>query len=107
MKKLRRLFFTSSLITVFVPLLAQQPEIFSTEDGAIRGYDAVAYFKEGKAVKGKKELGVTWGDANWNFSTQENLETFKSNPAKYAPQYGGYCAYGNLESHKAHTQTDA
>ncbi len=107
MKKLRRLFFTSSLIIVFVPLLAQQPEIFSTEDGAIRGYDPVAYFKEGKAVKGKKELGVTWGDAKWSFSTQENLEAFKSNPAKYAPQYGGYCAYGTSEGHKAPTQPDA
>src|SRR5260221_13896545 len=97
MKELRRLFFTSSLLIVFVPLLAQQPEIFSTEDGAIRGYDAVAYFKEGKAVKGKKELRVTWGEANWNFSTQENLEAFKSNPAKYAPQYVGYFDSGRLE----------
>ena len=68
--------------------------IFSTEEGAIRGYDPVAYFKLNKPVKGNKILHTTWQDAEWHFSSQANLDAFVANPEKYAPQYGGYCAYG-------------
>ncbi|AZP13343.1 YHS domain-containing (seleno)protein [Undibacterium parvum] len=68
--------------------------IFSTEEGAIRGYDPVAYFKQNKPVKGRKDLSTTWQGAQWHFSSQANLDAFKADPEKYAPQYGGYCAYG-------------
>lgn len=68
--------------------------VFSTEDGAIRGYDPVAYFTQHKAVKGEKNLSFTWQGAQWHFSNQANLEAFKADPEKFAPQYGGYCAYG-------------
>lgn len=68
--------------------------IFSTEEGAIRGYDPVAYFKQNKPVKGQKDLSTTWQGAQWHFSSQANLDAFKAEPEKYAPQYGGYCAYG-------------
>lgn len=68
--------------------------VFSTAEGAIRGYDPVAYFKQNKAVKGSKDLHYTWQQAEWHFANQANLEAFKANPEKFAPQYGGYCAYG-------------
>jgi YHS domain-containing protein len=68
--------------------------IFSTKSGAIRGYDPVAYFTMNKAVKGQKKLSTTWQGATWHFSSQANLDAFKADPEKYAPQYGGYCAYG-------------
>lgn len=68
--------------------------IFSTEEGAIRGYDAVAYFKQNKPVKGKAELSYTWQGAKWHFANQANLDAFKEKPEQFAPQYGGYCAYG-------------
>lgn len=68
--------------------------IFSTEEGAIRGYDPVAYFKLNKPVKGDKNLHTTWREAEWHFSSLANLDAFKADPEKYAPQYGGYCAYG-------------
>ncbi|MFZ6870541.1 YHS domain-containing (seleno)protein [Undibacterium sp. Di27W] len=68
--------------------------IFATEAGAIRGYDPVAYFKQNKPVKGKKELSYQWQGADWHFASKDNLEAFKADPEKYAPQYGGYCAYG-------------
>ncbi len=68
--------------------------IFSTDEGAIRGYDPVAYFKLNKPVKGSKNLHTSWQDAEWHFSSQANLDAFKAAPEKYAPQYGGYCAYG-------------
>jgi len=60
---------------------------------AIRGYDPVAYFTENKPVEGNKEFLFKHNGAKWLFSSQENLETFKANPEKYTPQYGGYCAY--------------
>ncbi len=79
------------------------PEVFSTEQGAIGGYDPVAFFTEHKPVPGKQELMYSWNDANWLFSTQENLDSFKANAEKYAPQFGGYCAYGTASGHKSPT----
>ncbi|HVZ25902.1 MAG TPA: YHS domain-containing (seleno)protein [Sediminibacterium sp.] len=60
---------------------------------AIGGYDPVAYFTENKAVKGNKDLAVFYEGALYYFSSQQNKEAFKANPAKYEPQYGGWCAY--------------
>jgi len=88
-------------------LFAQKAEVFSTGDGAIRGYDAVEYFKQGKPVKGKPENVFLWKDVKWYFASEENLLTFKADPEKYAPQYGGYCAYGLADGHKATTSPDA
>lgn len=61
---------------------------------AIRGYDTVAYFKDSKPVPGKDEFVTEWMGAKWKFASQEHLDLFKADPTKYAPQYGGYCAYG-------------
>lgn len=63
------------------------------ERAAIRGYDPVAYFTQGQPVIGLKEFTLQHKGAKWMFSSQANLEAFKSNPEKYEPQYGGYCAY--------------
>jgi len=60
---------------------------------AIEGYDPVAYFTENKPVEGNEKHQTEWMDANWRFSSAANLALFKENPEKYAPQYGGYCAY--------------
>lgn len=59
---------------------------------AIMGYDPVAYFTEGKAVKGSQELSYEWLGTPWYFASKKHQEMFMSKPAKYAPQYGGYCA---------------
>jgi YHS domain-containing protein len=97
------------LLFVFVlcvnGLLAQ--EVFMKSGVAIGGYDPVAYFKEGKAVEGKEDFKLDWKGASWHFSNADNLAEFKSNPEKYAPQFGGYCAYGTADNHKAPTQPDA
>ena len=86
----------------------QKSQIFKTDDGAIRGYDPVAYFKSGKAEKGNDEFTFKWNDASWHFVSKENLDAFKASPEKYAPQYGGYCAYGasDGDGHKAPTQPE-
>ena len=60
---------------------------------AIRGYDPVAYFTQSKPVKGSSKYKYEWNGATWRFSSKKNLNLFESNPEKYAPQYGGYCAY--------------
>ena len=60
---------------------------------AIGGYDAVAYFTENKPVEGMKQFKTEYKGANWYFSSSENLAKFKQQPEKFAPQYGGYCAW--------------
>jgi hypothetical protein len=59
---------------------------------AIMGYDTVAYFTEGKAVKGSEEYSYEWLGTPWHFANKKHQEMFMSEPTKYAPQYGGYCA---------------
>ncbi len=61
---------------------------------AINGYDTVAYFTDNKAVKGSEAHAYSWMGAKWQFASQQHLELFKATPEKFAPQYGGYCAYG-------------
>ena len=68
--------------------------VFSTLiGGAIRGYDPVSYFTEAKPVKGKSTYQFKWRGATWSFASSENRDRFVKNPDKYAPQYGGYCAW--------------
>lgn len=86
---------------------AQSSEVFSNKKGAINGYDAVAYFTESKAVGGDTKYSTKWKEATWYFSSKENLTAFKANPEKYAPQFGGYCAYGTSQGHKAPTDPEA
>jgi YHS domain-containing protein len=87
-------------------LSAQRSEVIK-DGNAIYGYDPVAYFIESKPVKGTEQFSFNWNNANWIFSNQQNLDSFKLNPGKYAPQYGGYCAYGVSEDHKAPTDPEA
>ena len=76
------------------------PAIYTTKANlALSGYDAVSYFKDGKPVEGKPEFSYKWMDATWRFSSAENRDAFKTEPEKYAPQYGGYCAFGTSQGH--------
>ncbi len=61
---------------------------------AIKGFDAVAYFTEGRPVPGLPELRYDWDGARWLFATPEHRELFQSSPDRYAPQYDGFCALG-------------
>jgi YHS domain-containing protein len=77
------------------PVNTIKPGLFGGRgDTAILGYDPVAYFTVGKPVKGLDTFVHDWMGAKWKFSSAANLELFKASPEKYAPQYGGYCAYG-------------
>jgi hypothetical protein len=59
---------------------------------AIKGYDTVAYFTEGRAIKGKKEFEFSWLDVPWHFVKAVHRDMFAANPERYAPQFGGFCS---------------
>lgn len=82
---------------------AQQSEIFTVNGKAIRGYDVVAFFTVSTPVKGEEQYSFVWKNSIWLFSSLENKELFQNKPEKYAPQYGGYCAYGMSGGYKAPT----
>ena len=60
----------------------------------LKGYDAVAFFKQGKPVKGNPAIESTYQGATYLFASTADKADFDKDPAKYAPQYGGFCAYG-------------
>lgn len=100
------LIFGLALLSVF-NVSAQQSEVFIKDGTALGGYDPLAYFNEGKPVKGNEQLSLKWNDATWLFSNKQNLDSFRTAPEKFAPKYGGYCAYGMSEGHKAPTDPEA
>jgi YHS domain-containing protein len=103
MRLIRLILSTLALLTISQVALAAPPintlereGLFGYEHNgiAIRGYDTVAYFTQSKPVEGDNVFTTQWSGATWKFSSQEHLDLFVRNPEKYAPQYGGYCAYG-------------
>lgn len=86
-------------------------EVFVTvmPDGgtaAIRGYDAVAYHTLKAPVLGSAQFTFDWKGATWRFASAANRDLFAKDPAKYAPQYGGFCAFGTSRGYKVSTQPD-
>ncbi len=84
-----------------------QPAVFAERNGAIRGYDPVAYFTVGEAVKGDRAYRHRWRDADWFFASAEHRDLFAADPLKYAPQYGGYCAYAMSKGNYASIDPEA
>jgi YHS domain-containing protein len=87
--------FSLFVLLISTTLFSDEPAkpVNVTDGPAIHGYDAVAFFQDGKPVKGKKEITHEWNGATWYFSTESNKKMFAEAPEKYAPQFGGYCAY--------------
>ncbi len=83
--------------------LAKSPLVYSVgkEQLALKGYDAVAYFQVGKPVKGDAQFKAEHNGATWYFSSTAHRDLFVAEPAKYAPQYGGYCAWAVSEGYTA------
>jgi YHS domain-containing protein len=73
----------------------------SSEGVAIEGYDPVAYFTDSKPVKGSPQYTYQWHGAVWHFASAQHRDAFAKFPDSYAPQYGGYCAYGVSQGHTA------
>lgn len=96
---MKSIIFLAALFTIGASAFAQdatglRKKHFNLDGGiAIKGYDPVAYFTQNKAVKGSKDFAVFHQGVTYNFSSAANKEAFKTNPAKYEPEYGGWCAY--------------
>ena len=96
----RQLLILSVVASLPGVTLAAGPLNLNASGVAIHGYDPVAYFVDGKPVKGRPEYSATAQDATYWFSSEANLTAFKADPAKYEPQFGGYCAYGVAKGFK-------
>jgi YHS domain-containing protein len=101
-------------VAAFTPLydtraLAAEPPVFTglVKGLAVAGYDPVAYFTQGKPVMGSEDVTLQHEGATWRFASAENRTAFEAAPAKYAPQYGGYCAYAVSKGYTAKAEPDA
>ncbi|MEE4118850.1 MAG: YHS domain-containing (seleno)protein [Paracoccaceae bacterium] len=74
---------------------------------AIRGYDPVAYFTEGRPVEGSSDFELEWNGATWRFASAEHRALFEADPERYAPQFGGYCAWAVAQGYTASIDPDA
>ncbi len=96
----QRFLVFSVLLLVCGAVLAKDA-YFTHRGAAIRGYDAVAYFTEGRAVEGDAGRSLEWRGVEWRFSSAEHLAMFRKAPERFAPQYGGYCAYAASQGYLA------
>jgi len=76
-------------------------------DIAIQGYDPVAYFTDSKATKGKAKFSAIHDAAIYHFASEKNRDAFKASPDQYAPQYGGFCAFGVSKQRKFSADPEA
>jgi hypothetical protein len=94
------------LLALSLPLPAVD-EVFVADGAAIRGYDAVAYHRGQGAVRGDLAFAWRWNGALWLFASAGHRDDFAADPARYAPQYGGYCAYGLSQGYKVGIDPEA
>jgi YHS domain-containing protein len=84
-----------------VPAAAAGPDVNATITGlALRGYDPVAYFTDGKPIAGDYRITARYNEATYRFASQEHKILFETDPVKYLPQYGGFCAFGAAQGVK-------
>jgi len=74
---------------------------------AIGGADPVAYFSAGRFVEGSREFAADWNGASWRFASAANRQRFLAEPERYAPRYGGYCAYAVAHNYTAKIDPEA
>ncbi len=87
--------------TLFVSSFAAGVDVNATSTGlALRGYDPVAYFTNGKPTPGDFQITAEYDGATYRFSSEENKAAFVADPEAFAPAYGGYCAFGTAMGFK-------
>ncbi|AZO79227.1 MULTISPECIES: YHS domain-containing (seleno)protein [unclassified Bosea (in: a-proteobacteria)] len=101
--------FAAAIVTNGVSADETRPvNTLGSPDGiAIRGYDPVAYFREGGPRLGKAEFSVSHAGATWRFASAENKAAFEAQPARYQPAYGGFCAYGTSRGYLVKIEPEA
>lgn len=104
----RRNFLIAAAVTPFATrAFAARPEQFATNGVAIHGIDPVGYFTQGAPIEGDAAFALDWRGATWHFASIETRSAFEMHPEKYAPQYGGYCAYAMAQGAVATTVPEA
>lgn len=103
----RALLFGLFAIAVLLAAGTARAGIYEHDGLAIGGTDPVAYFTEGKPVQGSSEHSYEYEGSTWHFASAENRDAFAAEPEKYAPQYGGYCAYAAANNVIAKTVPEA
>lgn len=87
---------------------AAAAQVMNLENGvAIQGYDPVAYFEVGAATKGDPAIETVWNGAIWRFASEANRDAFLADPERYAPAYGGFCAYGTAHGYLVEIDPEA
>ena len=104
---MRTITLLSLLLAFTLPTFADEPVNKTLLGNAIEGYDVVAYFTQGKPVKGSGDHEVEWNGATWRFASAAHRNLFAKDPAKYAPQYGGFCAFGVSRGYAVGIDPDA
>jgi YHS domain-containing protein len=94
-------------LTLASRALAREPEIFSTDDMAINGADPVAYFDRAGPVGGRAAHRLMWRGAMWYFADDANRRAFERDPERFAPVFGGYCAFAASRGYLAPTIPEA
>jgi YHS domain-containing protein len=98
---MRRDFVAFTLAACLLPLAAVAAEVNRNRQGvAIGGYDPVAYFTDGRAIKGRPGFSARHDGATYWFASAAHRDQFVAAPQRYLPQYGGYCAYGVAQGGK-------
>ena len=104
----RRLILAGVVALAATPAVAKDPVYTSTfSNVAASGYDAVAYFTEGKPVEGSGDFTADYNGATWRFESSANRDVFLEDPERFAPQYGGYCAWAVSQGYTAAIDPDA
>ena len=105
----RSILGTAALALVLAwPAAALEPVNKTAIGGlAVDGHDVVAYFTDDKVVAGSSTHELEWNGATWRFASAEHLAMFEREPEKYAPAYGGYCAWAVAHNYTADTDAEA
>lgn len=83
------------------PDRAAATPVFTDRGLAIRGHDPVAYFRDGRPVRGLAAFTYEWQGVTWRFATIANRDAFAADPDRYAPQFGGFCAFAVAHGYHA------
>jgi YHS domain-containing protein len=94
-------------VALALPARAETSPVFQKDGLALGGTDPVSYFTQGQPVSGRAEHQLDWNGATWRFASAENKAAFEADPDRYAPQFGGYCAFGAASGYAAPTVPEA
>ncbi len=105
----RRTLLVAGLAAATLPLAARAatPPVFTRDGAAISGTDPVAYFTEGGPVAGDPAITADWQGATWRFASGANRDRFLSDPPRWSPAYGGWCAWAVSRGYTAKTEPEA